>query len=117
MDENRFWTLIEAAWGAAGGKSKSRQRLAEGKLSEGQAYALQEVLEEEVAPALREQLDTLSADELLAFAPSGYPGNRGAVVSDRQRFDGIRATISAARDSMGQAVSAIGPTSPTTTAG
>jgi hypothetical protein len=67
VDENRFWAMIEAAWGAAGGKAKSRQRLAEGKLSEGQAYALQEVLEEEVAPALREQLDTLSADELLAF--------------------------------------------------
>ena len=67
MDENRFWAMIEAAWGAAGGKAKSSQQLAEGKLSEGQAHALQEVLEEEVTPALRGQLDTLSADELLAF--------------------------------------------------
>ena len=67
MDENRFWAMIEAAWGAAGGKAKPRQRLAEGKLSAGRAYALQEALEEEVAPALREQLDALSADELLAF--------------------------------------------------
>lgn len=67
MDENRFWAMIEAAWGTAGGKAKSRQRLAEGKLSEGQAYKLQEVLEEEVAPALREHLDALPADELLAF--------------------------------------------------
>jgi Protein of unknown function (DUF4240) len=67
VDENRFWAMVEAAWDAAGGKAKSRQRLAEGKLSEGQAYELQEVLETEVAPALREQLDALPADELLAF--------------------------------------------------
>ena len=67
MDEHRFWSMIEVAWDAAGGKAKCRERLAEGKLSEGQAYALQEVLEEEVAPALQEQLDVLSADELLAF--------------------------------------------------
>ena len=67
MDENRFWSMIDAAWGTAGGKAKSRQRLADGKLSEDGAYALQETLEEEVAPALREQLDTLSSDELLAF--------------------------------------------------
>jgi hypothetical protein len=67
VDENRFWSMIEAAWGAVGGKSKSRHRLAEGKLPEGSAYALQESLEEEVVPALREQLDALPADELLAF--------------------------------------------------
>src|SRR5262249_50559190 len=67
VDENRFWSMIEAAWGAVGGKAKPRQQLAEGKLSEGRAYALQEVLEEEVAPALREQLAGLPADELLAF--------------------------------------------------
>lgn len=67
MDENRFWAMIEAAWGAAGGQAKPRQRLAEGKASAGQAYQLQEVLEEEVVPALRDQLDTLPADELLAF--------------------------------------------------
>lgn len=67
LDETRFWAMIEGAWDLAGGKVKSRQRLADGKLSESQAYALQEVLEEEVAPALREQLDALPADELLAF--------------------------------------------------
>jgi hypothetical protein len=67
VDENRFWAMIEVAWGAAGGKAKSRQRLAEGKLSDGRAYTLQETLEEEVVPALREQLDALPADELLAF--------------------------------------------------
>jgi hypothetical protein len=67
VDENRFWSMIEVAWGAAGGKAKARQRMTEGKASEELAYKLQEVLEEEVAPALREQLDALSADELLAF--------------------------------------------------
>jgi hypothetical protein len=67
MDENRFWSMIEAAWSVAGGKDKPRRRLAEGKLSEGQAYELQEVLEEQVAPALQKRLDTLSAPELLAF--------------------------------------------------
>jgi hypothetical protein len=67
VDENRFWVMIEAAWDAAGGNAESRQRLAVGKLSEDQACALEEALEEEVAPALREQLAALSADELLAF--------------------------------------------------
>jgi hypothetical protein len=59
--------MIEAAWGTVGGKAKSRQRLAEGRLSEDRAYALQESLEEEVVPALRKQLAALPADELLAF--------------------------------------------------
>jgi hypothetical protein len=67
VDENRFWAMIEAAWGAAGGKSTSRQLLAEGDASEGRAYALQDTLEEMVVPALREQLDALPAEELLAF--------------------------------------------------
>jgi hypothetical protein len=31
MDEDRFWSMIEAAWGPAGGKVKTRQRLAEGR--------------------------------------------------------------------------------------
>ena len=66
MDEIRFWSMIETAWGAAGGKSKSRQRLAEGRLSEDRAYALEEALEK-VIPALRGQLAGLSADELLEF--------------------------------------------------
>ena len=67
MDEDRFWALIEAAWGAAGGEAQARQGLAEGELPEDQAYALQDVLADEVTPALREQLDALPADELLAF--------------------------------------------------
>jgi hypothetical protein len=67
VDANRFWAMIEAAWDAAGRKTNARQRLADGKLSLARAYALQEVLQEEVAPALREQLDTLSAYALLAF--------------------------------------------------
>jgi Protein of unknown function (DUF4240) len=67
VDENRFWSMIEIAWGAAGGKAKSRQRLAEGKLSEDGAYSLQETLEEEVVAALQDQLGQLPADELLAF--------------------------------------------------
>jgi hypothetical protein len=67
MDENRFWSMIETAWGTVGGKARSRQRLAEGRLSEGGAYSLQEALEEEVVPALQEQLAGLSAEELLAF--------------------------------------------------
>ena len=67
MDDIRFWSMIETAWGGAGGKTKARQRLAEGKLSEDRAYALQEVLEEVVIPALQEQLTELADDELLAF--------------------------------------------------
>jgi hypothetical protein len=67
MDENRFWAMIEAAWDAVGGKTKARRRLAEGKASAEQAYQLQDVLQEEVVPALSEQLNRLPADELLAF--------------------------------------------------
>jgi hypothetical protein len=67
VDENRFWSMIEGAWGGVHGKNKSRQRLAEGKLAKGGAYALLESLEGEVITALREQLDALSAEELLAF--------------------------------------------------
>jgi hypothetical protein len=67
MDEDRFWSMIEAAWEAAGGKAKPRQRLAAGRLSEDGAYSLQEVLDEEVVPALQDQLAGLSAKELLAF--------------------------------------------------
>jgi hypothetical protein len=58
--------MIETAWGAVGGKAESRQRLAEGRLSEDGAYSLEEALEE-VIPALRKQLAGLSASELLGF--------------------------------------------------
>ena len=67
MNEARFWAMIETAWGAVGGKVKQRQKLADGKLSESGAFALQEALEGDVVAALREQLDALSAAELLAF--------------------------------------------------
>jgi hypothetical protein len=43
LDENRFWSMIEAAWGTVGGKAKSRQRLAQSQLSEGRAYSLGEI--------------------------------------------------------------------------
>ena len=66
MDETRFWALIESAWKIIGGKVKSRQKLADGKLSEDKAEDLIESLEE-VIPALREQLSELSASVLLAF--------------------------------------------------
>jgi hypothetical protein len=66
MDENRFWSLIESSWKVAGGKTKVRQKLAEGKLSEEKAEDLIEALEE-VIPALREQLGQLPKKELLAF--------------------------------------------------
>ena len=67
MDDNRFWSLIETAWQTVGGKPKARQKLAEGKLSDDKAEDLADTLEEEVLPALQEQLDQLSAEELLAF--------------------------------------------------
>jgi hypothetical protein len=67
MDEDRFWSMIESAWQAVGGKAMSRQRLSEGRLSEDGAYALQETLGEGVVPALQEQLADLPAEELLAF--------------------------------------------------
>lgn len=66
MDEKRFWMMIETAWQADGGKSKSRQRLADRKLSEEIAQELLESLAE-VIPALREQLNQLNAEELLSF--------------------------------------------------
>lgn len=66
MDENLFWSLIEAAWQTADGQVKARQRLADGKLSDEKAEELAEALEE-VIPALRGLLDELPAAELLAF--------------------------------------------------
>jgi hypothetical protein len=66
MGEKHFWSLIEFAWQAVGGKMEERQKLAEGKLPEEAANALCESLDD-VIPALTEQLELLSADELLAF--------------------------------------------------
>ena len=66
MDENIFWAMIETAWQAAGGKAEARRMLAEGRLSDDEAEVVRVSLEE-VIPALRKQLDGLSAEELLAF--------------------------------------------------
>ena len=66
MNENRFWTMIEAAWQAVGGKTKARQRLAKGKLPEEDAEELVESLDA-VLHELTDQLRLLSAAELLAF--------------------------------------------------
>jgi hypothetical protein len=66
MHENEFWSMIESAWQPVGGKTKDRAKLAQGKLSEDKANELWECLEE-VMPALREDLDRLSAEDLLAF--------------------------------------------------
>ena len=66
MDESRFWAMIETAWKAVGGKLKVRQKLADGNLSEEKAEELLEVLEQ-VIPALRGNLNQLSAADLLAF--------------------------------------------------
>jgi hypothetical protein len=66
MDESRFWSLIESAWQAVGGKNRVRLKLAEGKLSEDKAETLMESLEE-VIPELQAQLEQLSAEELLLF--------------------------------------------------
>ncbi|MBA3313781.1 MAG: hypothetical protein H0T47_10895 [Planctomycetaceae bacterium] len=53
--------MIEDAWQVVGGKSKSRDKLAAGQLSEDKAEelveALVEALDEEVLQAMREQLD------------------------------------------------------------
>ena len=67
MDEDRFWSMIEGAWQVVGGKLQERQQLAAGKLSAEKAEELIESLEEDVIPALREQLEQLSAPDLLAF--------------------------------------------------
>ncbi len=66
MDENQFWSMIETAWKTVGGKVMAREKLASGQLSEDRAEELQESLDQ-VIPALSEQLDRLSARDLLAF--------------------------------------------------
>ncbi|MGH7173959.1 MAG: DUF4240 domain-containing protein [Gemmataceae bacterium] len=66
MDENRFWSLIESAWQTVGGKTKARQKLAEGTLSEERVEELVEALDE-VIPELQALLAKLSPEQLLAF--------------------------------------------------
>jgi len=83
MDNDRFWSLIDDAWESVGGKTKSRQKLAEGKLSDDKAEELVEACDGVVIPALRELLDQLPADELLAFDR----------ILERKLFDIDRAAI------------------------
>jgi hypothetical protein len=66
MDNERFWACIESAWRTIGGKTRARQKLAQGKFSDDGADELTESLEAFIA-AMKEQLDEMSADELLAF--------------------------------------------------
>lgn len=69
MDEAKFWSMIETAWKAAGkdGKAKTRRKLVQGKLSDDEAEELVDAVEEDVIPALDDQLQELSAADLLAF--------------------------------------------------
>jgi hypothetical protein len=66
MEDKIFWSLIEFAWEAVGGKVKDRQKLAEGTLSARKVRAL-EGASDDVVAALTEELDKLTAEELLAF--------------------------------------------------
>jgi len=66
MDEATFWSMVESAWRSVGGRVAQRKKLAQGKLSEEAADVLAESLGE-VAASLRESLEELSADDLLAF--------------------------------------------------
>lgn len=58
--------MIESAWRSVGGRVAQRKKLAQGKLSEEAADVLSESLDE-VTASLREALEELSADDLLAF--------------------------------------------------
>src|SRR6266481_5540696 len=66
MDDSRFWAMIESAWRAVGGKLEVREKLSEGELSAEEAEGLLESLDA-VIPELRNQLNQLSAADLLAF--------------------------------------------------
>jgi len=67
MDETRFWSMIEAAWQSIGGKTKPRQKLVEGKLSDEKCESLMETLDEEVVIALTEELQLLTPEALSQF--------------------------------------------------
>lgn len=66
MDEAQFWHLIEESWKAVGGRTKERQKLANGKLSEAQAEQLLDDLDEVVA-SLEAILEGLPAVDLQLF--------------------------------------------------
>ena len=46
MEESQFWSMIESAWQAVGGKVKARRSLAKGRLSEERAEELAEAVKE-----------------------------------------------------------------------
>lgn len=87
MNEEKFWSLIENSWDVVGGRKKERTRLAAGKLSDEKAEELMEAMDE-VIPALRDRLDKLSAEDLLAFDR----------ILERKLYDLDRSEVQAATD-------------------
>lgn len=66
VDENRFWSLIELAWDKVGETGNFRRRLAGRKLSRQESQQFAAPLDEFVR-MLKQELDHLPAEELLAF--------------------------------------------------
>ena len=66
MDEDRFWQMIEDAWAANGGLGEERLALSRGELPDDQVDGLME-LAGDVVTNLRDALENLSQEELLAF--------------------------------------------------
>ena len=66
MDETRFWQMIEHAWASTGGWSDERKALAAGQLPDDQLTELADALDQ-VIPALRDRLQELNQNDLLAF--------------------------------------------------
>jgi Protein of unknown function (DUF4240) len=122
MDEARFWTMIDSAWQAVGGKIEARRKLVEGRLSEAEAQEL-EIALEEVVPALGDALDRLPAEQLLAFdrllerslydidraeihdhtdgSDDGFLYRRGFMVAvGREYYDAVNANPALAREGL-----------------
>lgn len=87
MNEAEFWSHIEEAWGAVGGRHEERAMLASGDLSDERAEQLVEEMDDVVA-ALRARLDRLSAPELLEFDR----------ILERKLYDIDRAEVQEATD-------------------
>ena len=66
MDENRFWSIIDAAWLTIDSKDAARQKLYAGEMSDRDEDNLVNTLEK-VVPEIEKQLDTLSAEDLQNF--------------------------------------------------
>lgn len=66
MNDTQFWLIIEEAWGTVGGWKEERKKLADGRLPDDKLSDLVGALDE-VIPALRARLQSLSQDDLLAF--------------------------------------------------